>query len=108
MHWRVEPGQPQVMIRMESGDGAPEFRFTSIEPPSEAVAGGLAGTLQGRAAVRLPDGHKIGGSGPLPALAGDSSASVFPGMVSGAVIQRNPESGQILVDLGQEVSVNKN
>ena len=31
----IEPGQRQVLTRIESGDGAPAFRFPTIEPPSD-------------------------------------------------------------------------
>lgn len=99
----VESGRPQVMIRVENGDGTPEFRFPSIEPPSDA---GLVDSGKMQSAVRVLDGHKPGAGVPLPELAGSSSAfgesPAYP-----SVVRKITETGQILVDLGHEVSVNK-
>ncbi|MEI6713958.1 MAG: hypothetical protein WCO60_09410 [Verrucomicrobiota bacterium] len=99
----VESGRPQVMIRVENGDGTPDFRFPSIEPPSDA---GLVDSGKMQSAVRVLDGHKPGAGVPLPELAGSSAAFGEPPAYP-SVVRKNTETGQILVDLGHEVSVNK-
>lgn len=56
----VEPGESQVMTRIEEGDETPAFRFPSIEPPSRED---YADRTFGRAVIGVVHGELNDGSG---------------------------------------------
>ncbi len=112
----IEPGERQVMTRIEQGDETAAFRFPTIEPPSRQD---YADQAFGRANIRVVQGQlrKRAGpsrSGPVALLldgAGQSrqdfpEESVFFEERSGVRVQGGSR-GSFLLDLGQPISVTK-
>lgn len=106
----IEPGHPQVTVRIERGEETPEFRFPSIEPPSPEDH---ADASRGLARVSLAEG---------PLLIAEFDANFSSGGVDRLVDGRAQGSGDapresvffaggakggFLFDLGQVVSISK-
>ncbi|MEY2600177.1 MAG: hypothetical protein RLZZ142_2436 [Verrucomicrobiota bacterium] len=102
----VEGGKQKVLIRVENGDGTPEFRFPSVEAPSGERGGLAGGQTSKKLAACLVDGHREEGSEVLREFRGgavEDSAS----RASKELAALSRESGRVLVDLGKRVSVTK-
>ena len=104
----VEPGQRQVMTRIEQGSGTAAFQFPTIEPPR---SNDLADQAVGRADIQVIRGKlnfKPGGgtSGPASVLLDGAGQSKQNAPMESAFFDDNT-SGSLLVDLGQVVSVHK-
>ena len=105
----VEPGQRQVITRIERGDESPAFRFPTIEPPS---ADDLADSSLGRASSRCVQGRlyenprqKFVSPGPMILLDGKGQSNADEPHES--LHFANDETGGILIDLGAAVPVTK-
>jgi len=105
----VEPGQRQVITRIERGDESREFRFPTIEPPS---ANDLADSSRGRASTRCVQGQlyenprrNFVSPGPMILLDGKGQSSADEPNES--LHFANDETGGILIDLGAAVPVTK-
>jgi len=105
----VEPGQRQVITRIERGDESPAFRFPTIEPPS---ANDLADSSLGRASSRCVQGRlyenprkNFVSPGPMILLDGKGQSSADEPYES--LHFANDETGGILIDLGAAVPVTK-
>ncbi|MGL4550079.1 MAG: FecR domain-containing protein [Gemmataceae bacterium] len=99
----VEPGEPQVVVRIESGDGSPRFRFPTIEPPSDRD---YADRAMGNATIRRVAGTLSQQSGPVERLLdgrGQSKAD-SPGE---SVFFHDDQHGQLLIDMGRAVPIQK-
>ena len=99
----VALGQQEVLIRIESGDGSSAFHFPSIESPSDVDYADLS---QGFANVRVLQGHLAADSGPIANLL-DGVGQSYADSRRESVFFANNESGLLLMDLGQKVSVTK-
>ena len=106
----IEPGRPQVTVRIERGEETPEFRFASIEPPS---AEDYADASQGRASVSLACGPLLiakfdsaFSSGGVNRLA-DGRAQGSADAPLESVFFHDGGSGGFLFDLGQLVTISK-
>jgi hypothetical protein len=106
----IEPGRPQVTVRIERGEETPEFRFASIEPPS---AEDYADASQGRASVSLAYGRLLiakfdsaFSSGGVDRLA-DGRAQGSADAPLESVFFHEGASGGFLFDLGQLVTISK-
>lgn len=105
----VEPGERQIMTRIESGDETPAFRFPTIEPPSNQD---YADRSRGHATVRVVRGQLKGGvgaSGPVSVLLDGHGQSVDDSSDESAFFRDDPDGGgsAFLVDLGQAVAIAK-
>lgn len=103
----VEAGSAQIMARIEGGEETPEFRFPTIEPPSDRDA---ADRSQGRASIRVVKGvlavTKGSGSAPPQALL-DGHAQSRPDSPEESVYFANNEEGMLLLDLGRAISIGR-
>ncbi len=104
----VEPGERQVMTRIEEGDGTAEFRFPTIQPPSHED---LADEALGRAEIRVIRGRlnfKPGGgsSGPASVLIDGVGQSRQDAPNESAFLV-DGTSGCILIDLGSPLAIGK-
>ena len=99
----VEAGKSQIMVRIESGDGSPAFRFPTIEPPSPADA---ADVSQGKASARIVSGELAPLSGEVTKLFDGKGQSSADAPQESVFFAANV-SGQILVDLGGLKQVTK-
>jgi len=106
----IEPGDIPVMIRIESGDETPAFRFPTIPPPS---AGDLADRARGETEIRLISSDERGREN-IPHQASGSPAVILDGRgQSGndrpeeSFFFPNGATGMFLLDLGREVPVAK-
>jgi hypothetical protein len=106
----IEPGHPQVTVRIERGEGTPDFRFATIAPPSPED---YADTARGLASVSL-----IGG--PLlvakfdPAYSSGGVDRLVDGRAQGSadtpresVFLEKGARGGFCFDLGQPVAISK-
>jgi hypothetical protein len=103
----VEAGQPRVLVRIESGDGTADFRFPTIEPPSnhdwadlsrgKASIQILAGTLHSKGAI--PSG--------LPELLLNGRGQSQADSPAESLFFDENASGALLLDLGQKISISK-
>lgn len=102
----IEPGERQVMTRIEQGGGTAAFRFPTIEPPSSED---YADHASGRADIRVVQGQlrtRLRQSGPATVLLDGSGQSRQDDPSESAFFETN-SGGSFLVDLGQQVSVTK-
>ena len=104
----VEPGERQIMTRIEEGDGTAGFRFPTIPPPSREDAADHASK---HATIRVA-------SGELRVRAGHSNSGPVTLLIDGrgqsqqdapreSVFFEDHTSGSFLIDLGREVSINR-
>jgi hypothetical protein len=106
----IEPGHPQVTVRIEYGDGTPDFRFATIDSPSPSD---YADASRGVASVSL-----VGG--PLLVAKFDSAFSsggvdrLVDGKAQGSadapresVFFQGGGDGAFLFDLGRPVAISK-
>ncbi len=102
----VEPGERQIMTRIEEGDGTAVFRFPTIEPPSDED---YADHSNGHAAIRVASGElktRSGRSGPVTVLL-DGSGQSHQDAPDESAFFEDHTNGSILVDLGQELSIDR-
>jgi hypothetical protein len=100
---QVEPGDAGVFAVIESGSGTPDFKFPTIEPPSNRDYAGLS---QHHATIRIAEGALSIDSGRAERLldgAGQSKAD-SPGE---SCFFGNNQKGRIVLDLGKAVRVRK-
>jgi ferric-dicitrate binding protein FerR (iron transport regulator) len=102
----VEPGERQVMARIEEGDGTVAFRFPTIQPPSGED---YADQSSGLATIRVASGElrmrgESGRSGPVTLLI-DGTGQSHQDAPHESVFFEDQTSGGFLIDLGQEVSI---
>jgi hypothetical protein len=105
----IEPGQRQVITRIEQGDETPTFGFPTIEPPT---ADDLADVGQGRASIRCVRGrlyenprNSIASAAPTILLDGKGQSN--PDAPEESLYFADNETGGLLVDLGQPTTVKK-
>ncbi len=102
----VEPGERQVMTRIEEGDGTNAFRFPTIEPPSRHD---YADQSSGHATIRLLRGKLQSGrapSGPVNVLL-DGTGQTHEDAPEQSAFIFDRTNGSFLLDLGSLVSVSK-
>jgi len=102
----VEPGERQIMTRIEEGDGTFAFRFPSIRPPS---ADDYADQARGVATIRVAQGKlksQTGKSGPVTVLT-DGKGQSHQDAPSESAFFADGTRGSFLIDLGQEVSISR-
>jgi len=92
----VEPGDSQVVSRIERGDETAGFVFPTIRPPSRDD---LADQLQGHAVFTMVAGRLNLNSGSLDVLA-DGKAQAVPDRPRESVFIANSSQGRLLLDLG--------
>ncbi|MGE3803173.1 MAG: hypothetical protein AB7K24_00715 [Gemmataceae bacterium] len=104
----VEAGRQQVMVRVERGDESPEFRFPSIESPSNRD---YADARQAHASIRVVQGvlksSKVGGNSGPPEKLIDGHGQSGPDVPEESVFFQNEITGRLLMDLGRTVAVSK-
>ncbi len=106
----IEPGHPQVTVRIERGDETPDFGFASIEPPSAAD---YADVSQGRARVSLAYGSLM--TYDLdPSFSSGGVARLADGRAQGggdkpleSVFFKEESHGGFLFDLGCPAEISK-
>lgn len=104
----VEPGERQIMTRIEEGTGTTAFHFPTIQPPSRED---LADQSIGSASIRVVHGKlnfKLGGgtSGPASVLLDGAGQSHQNAPMESAFFDDHT-SGSLLIDLGRVVSVSR-
>ena len=102
----VEPGERQVMTRIEQGDETAAFRFPTIEPPSRHD---FADQSSGRASIRLLHEELHAGrapSGPVSVLL-DGTGQTHEDAPEQSAFIVDRTNGSFLLDLGAVVSVSK-
>lgn len=106
----IEPGGRQVTVRIERGDETPEFRFSTIEPPSAAD---YADVSQGKTQVALASGRLMVCES-LPDLSSGAIERLVDGRAQGAadapleaVFFENSGRGAFLFDLGRPTAIRK-
>ena len=104
----VEPGERQVMTRIEEGDGTDAFHFPTIQPPSHED---VADQVLGRASVRVIRGQLNfkpgrGTSGPPDVLIDGAGQSHQDAPDESAFFQDHT-SGGLLMDLGSVVAISR-
>lgn len=104
----VEPGERQIMTRIEEGDGTAAFRFPTISPPSRED---YADQSTGQATVRVVSGELRnrggkGTSGPVTLLL-DGTGQSHQDAPRESVFFEDHTSGSLLIDLGQEISIDR-
>lgn len=103
----IEAGQPQVLVRIERGDGTAAFRFPTVEPPSDRD---LADRAAARASIRIVRGalHTTAliPSGPVELLL-DGRGQSRPNSPAESVYFDNNASGLLLLDLGRCTTLSK-
>jgi hypothetical protein len=102
----VEPGERQIMTRIESGDGTAAFRFPTIEPPSRED---YADQSRGRATIRVLRGKLktgTGRSGPVSVLL-DGRGQSHEDSPEESAFFPDKETGSFLLDLGRAVWITK-
>jgi len=108
-HLELEPGQRQVMTRIEQGDESPAFRFPTIESPSAADVADASG---GRASIRCVKGRlyenpRASVQSAPPEILVDGKGQSSPDSPTESLYFFNEDMGGLHVDLGQEVAVAK-
>tara|TARA_R110002096_G_scaffold123315_16_gene266910 strand:- start:169 stop:1518 length:1350 start_codon:yes stop_codon:yes gene_type:complete len=104
----VEPGEQQILTRIESGDGTPDFRFPTIEPPSRDD---YADQASGKATIRVARGElktspRQSGSGPASILLDGMGQPKQDAPRQSAFFQTG-QKGSFIVDLGQSINLTK-
>lgn len=100
----VEPGERQVMTRIEQGDGTAVFRFPTIHPPSSED---YADQASGHATIQVSRGQlksRAGRSGPVAVLLDGVGQSHQDAPRESAFFE-DLSTGSFLVDLGQVISI---
>ena len=102
----IEPGERQVMTRIESGDGTAAFRFPTIDPPSSED---YADQALGHANIRVAQGrlktHR--GQPGSAAVLLDGAGQSHQDSPDESAFFEDGSNGCFLVDLGQVISVTK-
>ena len=104
----VEPGERQVMTRIEEGDGTADFKFPTIQPPSRED---LADQSRGNVEIRVTRGNLKfktgkGTSGPISLLTNGTGQSHQDAPNESAFFEDH-SSGNFLIDLGQNTAIYK-
>lgn len=104
----VEPGERQIMTRIEEGDGTAAFRFPTIQPPSREDC---ADQASGQATIRVASGELrtragMGTSGPVTLLI-DGAVQSHQDAPRESVFFEDHSSGSYLIDLGQTISIDR-
>lgn len=102
----VEPGDRQIITRIEPGDETPAFRFPTIEPPSAEDYADQAfahATIRVTAGALKTQGKK---SGPATVLLDGKGQPRQDAPFHSAFFDRKG-NGSFLVDLGQAISITK-
>lgn len=103
----VEAGNPQLVVRIEPGDGTAAFRFPTIEPPS---AHDYADASRGAATIRVVRGalrtHAPIPSG-TPDLLLDGRGQSRPDSPAESVFFDDNAPGALLVDLGRSILITR-
>lgn len=104
----VEPGERQIMTRIEDGDGTDAFRFPTIQPPSHED---LADRARGRASIRVVRGQLNfkpgrGTSGPADVLI-DGAGQSHQDAPSESTFFQDHTFGSLLMDLGSVVAISR-
>lgn len=102
----VEPGQRQILTRIEEGDGTSAFRFPTIGPPSNED---YADQSSVQASIRVATGKlkaRAGRSGPVTVLL-DGSGQSHQDAPDESVFFEDHTNGSILVDLGSVISIDR-
>jgi RNA polymerase sigma-70 factor (ECF subfamily) len=104
----VEPGERKVITRIESGDGTPDFRFSTIAPPS---ADDYADLRFGRARIQVAKGQlrvrQGGAASGAPSVLLDGVGQSKQDSPLESVFFENGVIGQFLLDLGERVTIHK-
>ena len=96
----VEPGERQVMTRIERGDGTAAFRFPTIEPPSRED---YADRTRGNAAIRVAHGQLKSAAADV-LLDGVGQSQQDAPLESAFFSSRH---GGLLIDLGKVISISR-
>lgn len=96
----VEPGKRQIITRIERGDGTADFRFPTIDPPSN---GDYADRILGNATVRVLHGQLNSRSADV-LLDGAAQSQQDAPQESAFFDSRR---GAFLVDLGKTISIRR-
>ena len=96
----VEPGERQVMTRIERGDGTAAFRFPTIQPPSRED---YADRTRGNAAIRVAHGQLKSAAADV-LLDGVAQSQQDAPLESAFFSSRH---GGLLVDLGKVISISR-
>ena len=102
----IEPGERQIMTRIESGDETAAFRFPTIEPPS---TDDYADISRHHATIRVLQGKLFSGrgaSGPVDVLL-DGRGQAREDAPEASAFFPDSESGSFLMDLGKPVTITK-
>ena len=99
----VEPGNPSVTAKIESGDNTPAFRFPTISPPS---ATDYADESQKHATIRVVRGTLARESGGVERLI-DGRAQSQADSPHESVFFEKGSKGMILMDLGRPIAIEK-
>lgn len=103
----VEAGRSQVLVRIEPGDGTAAFHFPTIPPPSRDD---IADRSRGLATIHVARGELFFRapipSGP-PELLLDGHGQSAPDSPAESVFFAPNESGALLLDLGQPVTISQ-
>jgi class 3 adenylate cyclase len=107
----IEPGSPRVTVRIERGEGTPDFRFATIDPPSSKD---YADVSRGLSSVSLIGGPLVTSKfGPAFSSGGvdrlvDGTAQGSADAPSESVFFRGRATfGGFLFDLGKPVAISK-
>ena len=100
---QIEPGEAGVRAIIEGGTGTPEFKFRTIEPPSDAD---YADASQHHAKIRIVEGRLGPTSGPVERLIDGRGQSKADSPEESCFFWDNGE-GKILLDLGKVAAVRK-
>ncbi len=106
----IEPGGRQVSVRIERGDETPQFRFATIEPPSDSD---YADASQGKARAFLASGQLLVfdsdpafSSGPVDRLVDGRAQGSADAPLESVFFAENARGG-FLFDLGQVVTIRR-
>lgn len=106
----IEPGGRQVSVRIERGDETPQFRFATIEPPSDSD---YADASQGKAQAFLASGqlmacdsHPEASSGPVDRLVDGRAQGTADAPLESVFFAENVR-GAFVFDLGQVVTIRR-
>jgi len=104
----VEPGQRQVITRIEQGDESPAFRFPSIEPPADDD---FADRSRGQASIRSVLGRLYSNlpkaASADPEILFDGRGQTNPDAPEESLYFADDETGGLLIDLGESVPLTK-
>ena len=106
----IEPGGRQVSVRIERGNDTPQFRFATIEPPSDSD---YADASQGKAKAFLAGGRLLVcdsdpacSSGPIDRLVDGRAQGSADAPLESVFFAENVRGG-FLFDLGQVVTIRR-